>query len=91
MAGGSKLGKSEVHPNLTPHKQKGIGQWSQDDIAPSLNSGEKPDGSTADHQQVMAEKIEDSYSYFLKEDKEAIASYLKSLPPIDFDPSTYQP
>ena len=71
--------------------EKGIGQWSQDDIVAFLSTGEKPDGSTADHQQVMAEKIEDSYSYFSMDDKEAIAAYLKSLPPIDFDPSTYQP
>jgi mono/diheme cytochrome c family protein len=91
MAGGSNLGKSEIHPNLTPHMERGIGKWTTEDIVEFLTSGQKPDGTEADHHQVMAEKIEDSYSYFSTQDKKAIAAYLKSLPPKDFDPSTYQP
>ena len=91
MAGGSNPGKSEVHPNLTPHMEKGIGTWSSEDIVRFLSTGEKPDGTMADHDQVMAEKIEDSYAYFSDSDKAAIAAYLKSLEPIDFDPSTFRP
>ena len=91
MAGGSNLGKDEIHPNLTPHMEKGLGRWSEEDIVRFLENGQKPDGTKADHNQIMAEKIEDSYSFFSKEDKEAIAAYLKSLPPIDFDPSAYKP
>ena len=81
----------EVHPNLTPHPEKGLGQWSTEDIVLFLSNGQKPDGTFADHNQVMAEKIEDSYSFFSDADKRAIAAYLKALPPNDFDPSTYNP
>ena len=91
MAGGSNPGKTEIHPNLTPHIEKGIGTWTNDDIVTFLSTGQKPDGTVADHKQIMAEKIEDSYSYFSNEDKAAIAAYLKSLEPIDFDPATYKP
>ncbi len=91
LAGGSNPGKSEIHPNLTPHPEKGIGLWSNQDMVVFLRSGKKPDGSIADHNQVMAEKIEDSYTYFSEEDMLAISAYLKSLPPNDFDPKTYQP
>lgn len=91
MAGGSNPGKSEVHPNLTTHKEKGIGLWSSSDIVTFLSTGAKPNGDMADHNQIMAEKIEDSYSYFSEEDKIAIAAYLKSLKPIDFDPQHFQP
>jgi mono/diheme cytochrome c family protein len=91
MAGGSNLGKEEVHPNLTPHMTKGLGRWSALDIVRFLETGTKPDGSQADHNQIMEEKIEDSYRFFSRVDKEAIAAYLKSLSPIDFDPSTFNP
>jgi len=91
MAGGSNPGKSEVHPNLTPHMEKGLGKWSEDDIVLFLTSGEKPNGEMADHNQIMVEKIEDSYSHFTEQDKAAIAAYLKSLAPIDFDPAEFNP
>ena len=87
MAGGANPGKSEVHPNLTTHLEKGIGHWSEEDIVAFLSSGIKPDGSYADPNQVMAEKIADSYRYFSTADKYAIAVYLRSLPAIDYDPS----
>ena len=35
--------------------EKGIGRWTNEDIV-RLKYGNKPDGSIADHQQVMAEK-----------------------------------
>ena len=91
MAGGSNPGKEEVHPNLTPHMTNGLGRWSSLDMVRFLETGNKPDGTKADHNQLMEEKIEDSYRFFSRTDKEAIAAYLKSLPPVDFDPSSYSP
>lgn len=69
-------GKGTV-PNITPH-QDGIGGWSIGDIATALRTGLLPDlesfgGSMIAVQENMAELTD--------EDREAIAVYLKSLPP----------
>jgi mono/diheme cytochrome c family protein len=65
-------------PNITPHTE-GIGEWSVGDIAAALRTGILPDfetfgGAMVDVQQNMAKLTE--------EDREAIAVYLKSLPPL---------
>ena len=65
-------------PNITPHPD-GIADWSVDDIKAALRTGLLPDfetfgGAMADVQENMAKLTE--------EDREAIALYLKSLPPI---------
>jgi mono/diheme cytochrome c family protein len=86
MAGGANLGKFEVHPNLTPHPEAGIGAWSEDDMVRFLTTGEKPDGSVAREDWVMHEKVRDSYSRLSEDDKRAIYTYLRSLPADDFDP-----
>lgn len=91
MAGGANPGKSEVHPNLTPDMENGLGEWSVEDIVRFLSTGDKPDGTRADHEQVMEEKIADSYRWFSEADKVAIAEYLKSLPADDFDPFSWEP
>lgn len=84
LAGGANPGKGELHPNLTPH---GLAAWSLDDLVAFLSTGEKPDGSRADPHQVMDEKIRDSYSWLPDSDKRAIAVFLASLPPDDYDPT----
>jgi mono/diheme cytochrome c family protein len=89
LAGGANPGKSEVHPNLTPDPEHGIAGWSRDDLVRFLASGEKPDGGRADPNEVMDEKIHDSYSWFSAEDRAAIAVYLLALPPVDFDPERW--
>ena len=66
-------------PNLTPDPETGIGDWSAAEIAESLATGFKPDfdsfgSSMADVQENMA--------MLTPEDRDAIAGYLKSLPPI---------
>lgn len=86
MAGGANPGKSEVHPNLTTHPTAGLGAWTEDDIVRFLGTGVKPGGGQADPSQVMVEKIRDSYGYFSEEDRRAIAVFLKTLPPDDYNP-----
>ena len=90
MAGGANPGKADVHPNLTPDPIVGIGTWSEPDIARYLASGVKPDGSTTEATDIMAEKIHDSFSYYSEADRAAIARYLVSLPPNDFDPAQWR-
>jgi mono/diheme cytochrome c family protein len=67
-------------PNIT---QKGIGDWSEEDIAHFLETGELPEGDTASGS--MARVIKNT-SQLSKEDRAAIAEYLKSLPPVDGPP-----
>ena len=69
-------GKDDI-PNITPHED-GIGAWSIEDIAIALKTGLLPDfetfgGSMTPVQESMAELTAD--------DREAIAAYLKLLPP----------
>jgi mono/diheme cytochrome c family protein len=70
-------------PNITPDKQTGIGDWSEEDIADFLGTGNKPDGDVAGG--LMGEIIQGTSAGFkdlTKADRLAIAKYLKSIPPI---------
>ena len=70
-------GKGTI-PNLTPHKT-GIGGWSQEDIAYSLESGFTPEFDSFGGS--MAE-VQTNTAKMTKADREAIAKYLKSLNPV---------
>jgi len=64
--------------NLTPDMETGLGKWSADDIVKALRSGNTPDG-----RQLAVIMPWQNYSSILDEgDAQAIAAYLKSLPPI---------
>jgi mono/diheme cytochrome c family protein len=67
-------------PNIT---EKGIGDWSEKDIAYFLETGATPDNDTAGGS--MARVIKNT-SQLSGEDRAAIADYLKSLPPVEGPP-----
>jgi mono/diheme cytochrome c family protein len=67
-------------PNIT---QKGIGDWSEKDIAYFLETGEMPDGDSAGGS--MARVIKNT-SQLSPQDRASIAEYLKSLAPVDGPP-----
>jgi mono/diheme cytochrome c family protein len=67
-------------PNIT---QKGIGDWSEKDIAWFLETGQTPDGDTIGGS--MGRVIR-NISQLSEADRAAIANYLKSLPPVDGPP-----
>jgi mono/diheme cytochrome c family protein len=67
-------------PNITP---KGIGDWSEKDIAYFLQTGEMPEGDAAGG--AMARVIRNT-SQLGPEDRAAMAEYLKSLPPVEGPP-----
>jgi mono/diheme cytochrome c family protein len=71
-------------PNIT---QKGIGEWSEKDIAYFLETGEMPEGDSAGG--LMARVIR-NISQLSPEDRAAIAEYLKSLPAVDGPPRPKQ-
>ena len=64
-------------PNIT---QKGLAEWSQDDIADLLESGMTPSNDSAGGSMV---RVIRNTSQLKPEDRAAMADYLKSLPPIE--------
>jgi mono/diheme cytochrome c family protein len=69
-------GKGTV-PNITP-SDDGIGDWSEDDIAYLLETGNTPDFD------VIGENmgpVQENMAKLTPEDRKAIAAYIKSLPP----------
>ena len=83
LGGNPKGPEDQAMPNITPDPDTGIGQWSVDEIADYLGSGNKPDGDVAGG--LMAEVIDGTlsgYKDLSKADRVAIAQYLKSIPPI---------
>jgi mono/diheme cytochrome c family protein len=67
-------------PNIT---QKGLGEWSEKDIAYFFETGATPDGDSAGGSMVRVIK---NTSQLPPEDRAAMAEYLKSLPPVDGPP-----
>jgi mono/diheme cytochrome c family protein len=72
-------------PNIS---QKGLGDWSEKDIAYFLETGATPDGDSAGG--AMARVIKNT-SQLPAADRAAMADYLKSLPPVDGPPRPVKP
>ncbi len=63
-------------PNITPHKD-GIGDWSAEDIAYSLESGFTPSYDSFGGSMV---DVQENTAKLTAEDRNAIAAYLKTVP-----------
>src|SRR5262249_60341900 len=63
--------------------QKGPDEWSEEEIANFLETGQMPDGDSAGG--AMARVIK-NISRLPSQDRSAIAEYLKSLPPVEGPP-----
>lgn len=81
LAGGNYLrddgGISVWISNITPDKETGIGNWTDDEIIRSIRDGVKPDGSFLFPAMPFA-----AYRYISDEDVRAIVAYLRSVPPV---------
>jgi mono/diheme cytochrome c family protein len=64
-------------PNLTPDPETGIGRWSRAEIVHAIQTGHRPDGRVLAPVMPWA-----SFAHLTKEDAQAIAAFLKSLPPV---------
>ena len=64
--------------NLTPDSTTGIGSWTIEQIVTALRSGNTPDGT----QLAVIMPWQNFASILDEDDAVAIASYLKSLPPV---------
>nr|CAD6437586.1 cytochrome c [Rhizobium sp. Q54] len=67
-----------VGPNITPHKETGIGDWTRAEIIHALRTGERPDGRLLSPVMPWPDLAK-----LTKQDLEAIAAYLQSVPPIE--------
>ena len=79
LAGNPNTPDGEVIPNITPHRIDGIGNWTADDIEYFLDIGMFPDGDFVGS--TMSAVVENNTSRLTRDDRLAIATYLKSIPP----------
>lgn len=77
LAGGPNPDGEGSIPNITPHED-GLASWSESDIAYYLESGFTPDFDTVGGSMV---KVQENFARLPRADLEAVASYLKSIPP----------
>ncbi|WLB12861.1 cytochrome c [Bradyrhizobium elkanii] len=80
FAGGPNPDGEGWVPNITP---RGISDWSVKDIAYFLESGQTPDGDSAGGSMV---RVIRNTSQLSSSDRDAIAEYIKSLPPVEGPP-----
>ena len=80
FAGGPNIEGEGWIPNIT---QKGIGSYSAKDIAYLLKTGDMPDGDSVGG--AMTAVIRNT-SQLTDEDRAAMATYIKSLPPVEGPP-----
>jgi len=77
---GSEFGDEHI-PNISSHRVDGIGRWSLSDIEYFLDIGMLPDGDFTGSSMVAV--IEDNTSKLTREDRLAIAAYMKSVTPVE--------
>ena len=70
-------------PNITQDRETGIGRWSPAQQRTFLTSGRLPDGTYTGA--LMAEVLGSSSMSLTAADRQALATYLQSLPPIHHD------
>jgi len=69
-------------PNITTSREQGIGRWSRSEIEFLLEIGMLPDGDFVGG--AMSPVIDDNTSRLTPEDRQAIATYLQSVPARDY-------
>ena len=80
--GGSQLGRWYA-PNITSDEFAGIGGWSEEQLADYFKHGQA--GYIAQAAGPMGEAVHHGLQYLSDSDRMAIASYLKTVPPIADD------
>jgi mono/diheme cytochrome c family protein len=82
LSGAPSLDGRGYVPNITPH-QNGIGSWSKDDIVEVLESGMTPNFDAVGSSMVDVVR---NTSQLPDTDRQAMATYLMSLPPLEGRP-----
>ena len=73
--GKTKIGGA---PNITPHKKKGIGSWSPEEVAFALQTGVTPPGDVMGGE--MEEVVANVTARLTDADRRSIVEYLRSVP-----------
>jgi mono/diheme cytochrome c family protein len=73
-------------PNITPDRETGIGRWTYEELSTFLATGKRPDGRYTDS--LMAEVLGNSCMQLTAYDLQSMATYLQSVPPIQYDLDT---
>lgn len=80
LSGGTRFGNGPsavVAPNITPDAETGIGSWSEQQIITAIRQGLRPDGT-----HIRPPMPQAAYRTMSDRDAEAIAAFLKSVPPV---------
>jgi mono/diheme cytochrome c family protein len=83
MLGGSEVGFAIpglgvfAGPNLTPDKETGLGNWTDDQIISAITAGTTPEG-----RRLAPIMPYEALSHLTSDDAHAIVAYLRSLPPV---------
>jgi len=83
LAGSAKGPGGTVVPNITQDTHTGIGSWSRQELTKFLATGRRPDGSYV--RGVMAEVLATGVTRLAEDDRDALATYLLSVPPVNHD------
>ena len=67
-------------PNITSDPATGIGSWTKEELAAFLRTGRLPGKAQAAGS--MGEAVEHSFQHLMAADLDAIATYMRSVPPI---------
>ncbi|MBC8159331.1 MAG: cytochrome c [Alphaproteobacteria bacterium] len=78
MAGTREGPEGGTVPNITPHPETGIGEWSEDDLDTFLSMGMLPDGDFVGGQ--MADVVLAGTSRLTPADRKALIEFLRTLP-----------
>jgi mono/diheme cytochrome c family protein len=90
LAGTRRGPEGLIVPNITADPETGIGRWTKEDLFTYLSTGRRPDGRYA--RSLMMEVLGTSVMPLTKSDRRALATYLRSVPPITHDVYTrYDP
>jgi mono/diheme cytochrome c family protein len=90
LAGGFVINAPIFHsvsPNITPDKETGIGNWTDDQIVDAIRNGKRPDGTTIGPPMPI-----EYYRRLSDSDVRAIVAYLRTVKPIKnkTEKSTYK-
>lgn len=66
-----------IGPNLTPDPETGLGKWTRQQIVAAITTGKRPDG-----RELWPGMPWPAFSKLTPSDANAIAAFLKSLPPV---------
>jgi hypothetical protein len=75
-AGNANGPEDELVPNITPHEDTGIGDWSRADLHQFLEFGELPDGEYA---AGSMDPVIEGLQHLTPDDRDALTDYLRAL------------